>query len=100
MKSETKEITYLTGQEIGGRITKDLSEFLKTHTTGIDRNDAAEKASISGETINAIVKRRRSLTENTYPGLVKLVKIAIDNCVKQGEQAKVAKNYMESLIES
>lgn len=92
-----QENTTLKNQEIGGRISEDLSVYLKRWATMADRTDAAEIAGISGETMTAIVYRRRNVSEKTYPALVALVNIAIQNCKVAGEQAEEAEIFMKKL---
>lgn len=92
-----QENIKLKNQEIGGRITEDLSIYLMRWTTMSDRADAADIADLSGETMSAIVKRRRNVTENTYPALVALVNIAIQNCATASEEAGKAQKFMKKL---
>ncbi len=94
---KTEDSIILKNQEVGSRITEDLSTYLMRWTTMSDRGDAAEIAQISGETMSAIVKRRRNVTENTYPALVALVNIAIKNCSTASEEAGKAQKFMKKL---
>jgi hypothetical protein len=92
------DIKKLKDQEIGGRITEELSEYLKRWTSGRDRSDAAEKNNITGETLSSIVTRRRNLTENSYPALLALVSIAMLNIDTHSEEAQEADSYLSKLL--
>jgi|GEM_PF-3432409 len=94
MSSEVKDKT------IGAIIGSDLSNYLRQFTSMTDRQELGQRMGISGETLHAIVSRRRNVTDNTYPALVALVRIAIENCRKAEKQAHDAEGYMKNLIES
>lgn len=95
MNTTVKEVK---GQRIGGRITEELSAYLRRWTNGAERSDVAESVGLSGETIYSIVKRQRNVTETSYPALVALVNIALKNCKIAGEQAKADEGGIKELV--
>lgn len=63
---------------IGQKVNKELSEYLKTYTTGEERADIDE---LHGKkaTANAIVLRHRTVTEDSNDVIESLIKKAHEN---------------------
>lgn len=96
MNSEIKEPK---ADQIGQFISDDLSNYLRQFTSFSERHITGHNMGLSGRTCHALIMQERKVTQKTYPALLAIVSLAIQNCKKATEEAKQAESFMKPIIE-
>lgn len=93
-----KENSPIIGEKSGSLLTEDLSGYLKTFTSGLDRSRAGEKTEVSPSLISSVVTRKNPLTDRSIIAIVELIKIAIKNAEDQIYAGRLAKIELSSRL--
>lgn len=84
MKTQTKQISpeqvILNGEKHGSYISTELADFLKKYTTKDDRDAVSRETGVGVYTVRNVANRSNTLTEDNQVAVLRLSKIAIENC--------------------
>ena len=87
-------------QHFGKRISEKLSKYIRAYTGKNDFADVAERMGVSASTIRDVCHRYNTLTENSAPAIIEMMRIAIQNCNSRIKNAEVAKTELENILKN
>lgn len=86
--------------EIRKHVDEDLSKLLREFTSGSDIIKVYNETNISDFTLQSLLGRRRKVTEDNKPGLVRLIEIAIENAKSGINKAEDCEKKLTQVLES
>jgi|GEM_PF-2980401 Mn-containing catalase len=78
----------------GNLISKQLSDYLREHTSKNDYADVANLTGVSLHTLRYVVARSNNLTQSNSKAVIELAKKAVMNCTNTINDSREAKEYL------